>query len=314
MCCVAVVESWRLIACTPCPAPRSLQCGGTGGCNGATQELAFGYIAGIAPAKAPGPGITLESDYPYTAQTGSCKPNKIKPVATFTKWGGGGRGGRARVRDLCSPCNLPPPPPSSSSYTTLPFNNYSALMNAVVALGPIAISAAAEPWQIYESGVFSSPCGTDVDHAIQVGLEAGAAGDELWGGRKRKRLPVWRRTGLAPQRNSSSLPPPQLVGYGTDAASGLDYWLVRNSWSAAWGEAGYIRIKRFGDGKEPCAQDPNPSDGDGACVCCAACFALPCTPRGSLRAGCKNGPPSILVCGLCGILSDSSYPNGAALA
>ncbi len=35
----------------------------------------------------------------------------------------------------------------------------------------------------------------------------------------------------------------QLVGYGTDPSQG-DYWLVRNSWSPAWGEAGYIRLAR----------------------------------------------------------------------
>jgi hypothetical protein len=43
-----------------------------------------------------------------------------------------------------------------------------ALMNAVVNVGPISISAAAEPWQTYESGVFSDACGADVDHAIQL--------------------------------------------------------------------------------------------------------------------------------------------------
>jgi len=35
-----------------------------------------------------------------------------------------------------------------------------------------------------------------------------------------------------------------LVGYGTDKASGIDYWIGRNSWGQYWGEGGWFRIIR----------------------------------------------------------------------
>merc|ERR1712217_154351 len=78
----------------------------------------------------------------------------------------------------------------------------------------------------------------------------------------------------------------QLVGYGSDA--GKDYWLVRNSWASSWGEKGYIRIQRFGEGKEPCGMDKTPGDG----------------------SACAGDKKPERLCGLCGILSDSSYPTG----
>merc|ERR1711934_1048763 len=112
----------------------------------------------------------------------------------------------------------------------------------------------AEPRQLYEDGVYDGNCGADVDHAIQ------------------------------------------LVGYGT-ASKGVvspkkvGYWLVRNSWGPSWGEKGYIRIQRFGEGKEPCLTDKHPADG----------------------TGCSGGPKTQQVCGLCGLMSESSYPTGGSL-
>ena len=40
-----------------------------------------------------------------------------------------------------------------------------------------------------------------------------------------------------------------IVVYGFDAASGLQYWKVKNSWGSWWGEGGYVRIVR---GKNMC--------------------------------------------------------------
>lgn len=35
-----------------------------------------------------------------------------------------------------------------------------------------------------------------------------------------------------------------VVGYGTDATTGYDYYLVRNSWGTGWGDRGYAKIRR----------------------------------------------------------------------
>jgi len=77
----------------------------------------------------------------------------------------------------------------------------------------------------------------------------------------------------------------QLVGYGSD--KGKMYWTVRNSWAASWGEKGYIRLERFGEGKEPCGVDKKPQDGD----------------------ACEGDTSPRTYCGTSGILSASSYPT-----
>lgn len=79
-----------------------------------------------------------------------------------------------------------------------------------------------------------------------------------------------------------------VMGYGADSQLNKDYWLIRNSWGPDWGENGFIRLLRHSDEHSYCGTDYNPLEG----------------------VGCVGGPPQLPVCGMCGVLSDSSYPFG----
>lgn len=76
----------------------------------------------------------------------------------------------------------------------------------------------------------------------------------------------------------------QLVGYGHDDSLNLDYWIVRNSWSPIYGEHGFIRVLR--QAQPECGWDVDAQDG----------------------YACAGQPTSLWVCGMCGILGDTSFP------
>eukprot|EP01038_Epipyxis_sp_PR26KG_P017333 gene17333-23928_t len=195
-------------------APNPNHCGGTGGCGGSTAELAFDYVTNSA-------GMYQEYQYGYTSYNGTnfacALPTVGSPVATI------------------------------NGFVALPTNNYTALLNAIAKLGPIAVSVDASNWHAYDSGVFSgcNQVNPDINHVVV------------------------------------------LVGYGEDA--GQKYWLIRNSWSPIYGEAGYIKLARQDTEEEVCGMDITPTDG----------------------SMCEGQDDPVKACGTCGVLYDSSYPLNA---
>lgn len=114
-------------------------CGGTGGCMGATAELAFDYLADK--------GLSELWSYGYLPNT---YMNGINNKC---------------LRDDSSNVVA-----SGTGYTLLERNNYDEIMNAVANVGPMAVNVDASVWHMYESGVFDGCAQEDVDINHVVGL------------------------------------------------------------------------------------------------------------------------------------------------
>ncbi|XP_035467019.2 cathepsin L.1 [Scophthalmus maximus] len=116
---------------------------GNMGCGGGLMDSAFQYI------KANG-GIDTEDSYPYEAEDGKCRYNP------------------ATVGAKCS------------GYVDIKQGDEDALQEAVASIGPVsvAIDAAHESFQFYESGVYNEPecSSSELDHgvlAVGYGTEDG---------------------------------------------------------------------------------------------------------------------------------------------
>mmetsp|Transcript_562 Transcript_562/g.1125 ORF Transcript_562/g.1125 Transcript_562/m.1125 type:complete len:419 (-) Transcript_562:61-1317(-) len=141
-------------------------CGGTGGCAGATVELAYDYAINQ--------GLATQEELPYdpnSLHNGQCK-NQPQGDAIFLS--DAAEKGMSDSIDIAKPgVHVAQVSPATAvgmrAWERLPENTYEPLMRAVYERGPVAISVAASPWSWYSKGVFDKcPKDAVIDHAVTL--------------------------------------------------------------------------------------------------------------------------------------------------
>lgn len=140
------LSSQALLECAQIENPHN--CGGPGGCKGATSEVAFDYIRDH--------GIPLSSDHPY------------------------------HPTHLSKKCTLEPYPANWARVTigdwkTLPSNKAQSLMQALVEDGAVVVAIDSHNLYPYSSGIFDDcPKDAVVSHALLAKGYGEAAGQKYW--------------------------------------------------------------------------------------------------------------------------------------
>ena len=103
-------------------APNPLQCGGTGGCSGSIEPLAYTYASLF--------GIVTEAEYPYESDFGQnddiCRFDATQTDVSVMTMG----------------------------WQTLPHNDMLAVMDHLANKGPLSASVAASDWGLYFGGMY----------------------------------------------------------------------------------------------------------------------------------------------------------------
>mmetsp|Transcript_134997 Transcript_134997/g.262889 ORF Transcript_134997/g.262889 Transcript_134997/m.262889 type:complete len:409 (+) Transcript_134997:93-1319(+) len=151
----------ELVSCVQNPH----YCGGEGGCRGATVELALKFVANH--------GLATEEEKPYEGVDAACTRLESNLPGQSMLSIQGVHDEDENMDDMSQPGihQVHPSKPGAQvglkAWERLPANDYNALMGALIERGPVAVSAAADGWNSYMSGIFTSGSKT-VDHAVTL--------------------------------------------------------------------------------------------------------------------------------------------------
>jgi len=213
----------QVVACAPNPH----ECGGKGGCKGATTELAYEYAlqAGLVQEDA-----AADTRYPL----GGGQPECPSDMAMS---GSEGESSKARTTadgheehvagelaaSLRNGRNT-----GMVGWTKLPENRMEPIIRALMESGPLTVSVAASRWwHYYTEGIMT---GDDCDENNVIGHAV------------------------------------VLFGIGKEDVEGVGqvrFWHLKNSWGNSWGEDGNIRIEKTSSEEERCGWDHKPGSGSG---------------------------------------------------
>lgn len=242
----------QLVSCAPNPR----KCGGSGGCEGATVELAFDYLLQAT--------AVTEEEFNYVAADVPCPPH-LTINGTLARNGVHGADAPS-VEDVNLALRSPGKPTFGLiGWTALPENKARPFFQTLYESGPIAVALAAySRWTYYESGILDS-CG-DEDLSLMSDLDGEIA-----------------TSMLDDSQGFIVNHAVVLVGWGVGGDQNQPYWQIQNSWGVDWGENGYMRILRR-DGvhseEQFCAMDDDPlvgvgcPDGPSTVKVCGSCGML----------------------------------------
>jgi len=158
--------------------PNPFHCGGSGGCDGATVELAMNWIMDQ--------GVEDQKQVPYVGRDEKCSALKAGARGQISALSGSSQTLEQMTRvGFHGPTsqNSPGVLLGLRGWERLPENKYQPLMAAVAKTGPVAVSVGADNmWFMYSGGVFDS-CSKDavVNHAVTlIGYGHDAGNDEKY--------------------------------------------------------------------------------------------------------------------------------------